>query len=754
MITLYAHQIESVEFKLANPRSFDISTCGCGKTISTLEAWRRRGKGKLMTLAPKSTLEAVWYNDAHALHGSHKIEWFDRKKTRDKSYMQRFIADHDFVVLNYEAVNLALLENLEDYDTLVIDEFTAIKNRTAQRSKAILKLSQGFENINLLSGTPTPNGLVDIWHPAYVLDAGQRLGANFFQFRSAIAKPVEEGTYKKYIKWVEIPGAIDVVGEELRDITIRHVLEEVVDMPERINRTVSITMPPKLRKDYETMKSTAILELAAGDVTAVNKAVLGNKLLQLCVASDTEVLTDTGWIEIQNIKTNHKIWDGNEWVNYDKLLDNGYATTINCWGVEMTPTHLVSTTKGWQQAQAIANDKSSTQFKRSNFQLPYSNKTSRIKTHQWRIDPSPLVMSMYMWQRNNTIQPKYTTQKSNIKKLWMQAWRNYKNTWQNKNQHIIQSMVKNKISMQFPIRQRLYELRRAWDQTLQAMGQFSILPRRYGSLFSNGTTARQDRQQQRIFKNKLQMGYCFRAIEQHESKSIYKNTIGEINNSSSSTTIWDKTRNNIRKIKSRMERRTGTKKHVYDLLNVGSRNQYLVRNKQGYEFIVHNCSGSLYTEDGSNATLDTTKYEFIVDLVKEREASLVFFIWRHQRLALEKILVKDKVPYAYIDGSVSQSERNRIIQDFQNGKYQTVLLQPAAAAHGITLTRSTASIWCSPTWNLEHFLQANYRDYRIGQTKRSECIMVAYKDTIEEDVYKRLTEKKQNLTDLLTILRT
>ena len=164
-------------------------------------------------------------------------------------------------------------------------------------------------------------------------------------------------------------------------------------------------------------------------------------------------------------------------------------------------------------------------------------------------------------------------------------------------------------------------------------------------------------------------------------------------------------------------------------------------------------SGSAYLEGGGAKILDTSKYELIVDTVIERPASLVFFLWQHQRDALADILRQKKVSFEVIDGSVSQANRAKIIADYQAGKYQTLLLQPAAAAHGITLTRSVASIWCSPTYNLEHYLQANHRDYRIGQTKRSEVIRVQYADTIEGQVYDRLQEKNVNLNNLLDILK-
>ena len=446
---LYQHQKETVKFLSNTPQAFDTSTCGTGKTISTLETWHRRKDGKMLVIAPKSTLEAVWGNDVAQFYPGTKCGVFNRKYTKQINYIPRLLTENDIVVINIEATNL-ILKNLElikdEYKTLVVDEFTSIKNRTAQRSKAVGKLASWFPYRYLLSGTPTPNGLLDIWHPCYLLDGGQRLGANYFAFRNAICQPVTKGHFQQFTTWEEIPGASDVVADSLRDITIRYVLEDVVDMPKRIYRTLDITMPDKLRKHYAKMLATSILELKNKDITAVNKAVLGNKLLQIC-------------------------------------------------------------------------------------------------------------------------------------------------------------------------------------------------------------------------------------------------------------------------------------------------------------------SGTMYDNDGQGVNLDTYKYELITELVKEREHSLVVFMWKHQRQAMEKELMREKITYAVIDGSVKASQRAQIVADYQAGQYQTLLIQPQAAAHGITLTRSTATIWCSPTWNLEHFIQMNHRDYRIGQKKRSEVLMVAYKDSIENRVYESLQAKKTSLDNLLEILQ-
>tara|TARA_R110001606_G_scaffold383187_1_gene545344 strand:+ start:599 stop:2041 length:1443 start_codon:yes stop_codon:yes gene_type:complete len=475
-IVFYNHQKETIQFGLDHPRSFNTGSCGTGKSLSSLETWRTRNhNGKLLVIAPKSTLEAVWYNDARKLMPDCLVGWFNRvEQYKDPTYIKRLLDVNDIVIANIEAVDILLKQNLTQYTDFIIDEFTAIKNRTAARSKNALNLSKQFDNITLLSGTPTPNGVLDIWHPTFLLDQGQRLGHNFFNFRNAVCQPIMKSAgFKQFTEWKEIPGAADEVATTLRDINIRHVLEDVVDMPDRVVVDRIITMPDTLRKQYNKMKADCILQLE-------------------------------------------------------------------------TP----------QRAAA--------------------------KVHH--------------------------------------------------------AMLK--------------------DPTL--------------------------------------------------TRSIFN----------------------------------------LDTDDIVAVNKAVLAQK-----LLQIASGSAYLESGGGRLLDTTKYELIVDMVEERPASLVFFLWQHQRDALAKILKQKKVAFEVIDGSVNQTNRAKIIADYQSGKYKTLLLQPAAAAHGITLTRSVASIWCSPTYNLEHYIQANHRDYRIGQTKRSEIIRVQYADTIEGNVYERLQEKNINLNSLLDILK-
>lgn len=164
-------------------------------------------------------------------------------------------------------------------------------------------------------------------------------------------------------------------------------------------------------------------------------------------------------------------------------------------------------------------------------------------------------------------------------------------------------------------------------------------------------------------------------------------------------------------------------------------------------------SGAVYTEDGTYSVVDTGRYELITDLVRPRDHTVVFFHWKHQRDSLIDEFEKAGYSFAVIDGTVSDLQRNQIVDDFQKGLYKVLLAQPQSAAHGLTLTKATTTIWASPTLNLEHWLQGNRRVYRATQTQKTETIVVIAENTIEQAIFDRLILKNARQLDTLDTIQ-
>ena len=444
---LWAHQVVSKKFLKTNHRTYDTSDPGTGKTRVHIEAWadrRRKRGGKLLILSPKSVLKSAWGVDIKTFipEFSHVIAY---ATNRQKAFDQ----DVDIYITNLDAVKW--LEKQKPsfwthFDTIVIDEITFYKHRTSARSKAAKKIMKHFKYRNGLTGTPNSLSVTDLWHQIYLLDDGQRLGNSFFHFRNQTQSPKQVGPSANMVKWNDKPGAVEAVASLLLDMTIRNPFEDCMDIPPNHMYSKVYDLPPKLMKQYNELQKDAVLLLQKDDVTAVNAAVLRNKLLQLI-------------------------------------------------------------------------------------------------------------------------------------------------------------------------------------------------------------------------------------------------------------------------------------------------------------------SGAVYTSEDVYEVLDTGRYELIADLVEQRKHSVVFFNWRHQKDQLHEMFDARGITHEIIDGTVPDARREAIVEQYQAGFFQTILLHPQTGAHGLTLTRGTATIWSSAIYQPDFLKQGLHRIYRGGQTLPTETILIEAADTVEQVVYNILNDKNSRMLSLLELLR-
>jgi SNF2 family DNA or RNA helicase len=443
---LWGHQKKSLALYKKSQRVFDTSDPGTGKTRVALQAWYERrleGGGCLLVLAPKTLMQPAWGNDITE-HFPGVLYSIARAENRAEA----FSVDADVYITNIDAVKWLAKQKKEffkRFDTLVIDEMTAFKHRTSDRSKALAVIKDHFEYRAGLTGTPNSNSVTDLWHQIFILDDGKRLGSKFFAFRSAVCSPVQIGPRSEHVKWEDRPGAEMAVATLLSDISIRHEFEKCMDIPPNRERFMVYEPTAKLLKLYRDLEKETIMVLKDKVVSAVNAAVLRNKLLQVA-------------------------------------------------------------------------------------------------------------------------------------------------------------------------------------------------------------------------------------------------------------------------------------------------------------------SGAVYTGDESYEFLDDGRYEFILDLVNERQHSVVFFNWRHQRDGLVKFAQSRGVEHAVIDGSTPLKRRAEIVEAYQKGFYQTLFLHPETGAHGLTLTKGTATIWSSPVYRADFLKQGLHRVYRGGQTKPTETIKVEAARTVERKVYERVGEKSGRMTNFLEVL--
>ena len=446
----FKHQTKSLKHAESTPVVFDCSDPGTGKTAVAI--WidqrlrTRRQIKKTLVIAPKSLLRSVWFNDFKKFAPATRVVVSVAGK-----HEAAFSQDADVYVTNIDAIKWLVKQPktfFKNFDFLIVDESTAYKHSTSQRSKAAYKVSKHFKFKRLMTGTPNSNSITDVWHQLLLLDDGKRLGHSFYAFRNAVCTPIQRGRNVHAVEWVDKEGAEEAVFGLIADLVMRHRFEDCVDIPENHRYNISYQMTPRQRVKYTEMQEWAVMQLKDNEtISAINAAAVTTKLLQIA-------------------------------------------------------------------------------------------------------------------------------------------------------------------------------------------------------------------------------------------------------------------------------------------------------------------SGAVYSSSEAYHVVDTSRYELVLDLVEERQHSLVFFLWRHQRDSLVAEADKRGISYAVLDGSTRESEREEIVRLYQAGVYRTIFAHPKSAGHGLTLTRGTATIWASPTYDLEIFEQGSKRQHRMGQTQKTETIVVCAEDSIDEHAFQALMNKKVRMDNLLELFST
>jgi SNF2 family DNA or RNA helicase len=282
MKPLFAHQKESLKFMATRNRVFDMSDPGTAKTRVELEDFKRnRERGKAMiVIAPKSILQNAWGDDAAEFTPDLKVS-----VAYAENRAEAFMTPADVYVTNTDAVKWLVAQGdkkfWKRFERIVIDESSAFKHHTSDRSRALERIKKFFEIRRCMTGTPNSRSITDIWNQAYFLDDGKRLGQQFYAFRAATCVPVQKGRRKEMVEWQDKPGAEEAVASMLSDITIRHKFEDCIDIPPTFKHVVKFYPTKKQRGAYESMERDAIALMNKGMVSAVNAAACRTKMLQI-----------------------------------------------------------------------------------------------------------------------------------------------------------------------------------------------------------------------------------------------------------------------------------------------------------------------------------------------------------------------------------------------------------------------------------------------------------------------------------------
>ena len=280
------HQKISLAHAARHLGVLDFSDAGTGKTPVALWNYERRhkaGSGSALVLCPRTLMVNVWANSVRKF--TPKLRSVVAPAERRA---EAFASKADVYITNIDAAVWLAKQPKSFFDRfsdLIIDESSAYKHHTSQRSKAIAKIRHHFESRRLMTGTPMTNSITDIWHQAYIVDNGQRLGNSFYAFRNSVSTPRQIGRNQHAIQWTDREGAEEAVFDILNDIVVRHRFDDVVTIPERQIYTIPYTLGTKHLQAYKEMEKHQFMlyqeKQKAGMVTAVHAAAVRQKLLQI-----------------------------------------------------------------------------------------------------------------------------------------------------------------------------------------------------------------------------------------------------------------------------------------------------------------------------------------------------------------------------------------------------------------------------------------------------------------------------------------
>lgn len=167
-----------------------------------------------------------------------------------------------------------------DYDMVVIDELSSFKSHRSKRFKALMKVRPKVKRVVGLTGTPSSNGLMDLWAQFKILDMGKRLGRFIGHYRETYFKPDKRNGAIIY-SYKPLPFAEEAIYEKISDITVSMKSEDYLDMPELVMNNIEVHLSEKEREVYETLRKELVVSIKDKEIDAVNAAALSNKLLQM-----------------------------------------------------------------------------------------------------------------------------------------------------------------------------------------------------------------------------------------------------------------------------------------------------------------------------------------------------------------------------------------------------------------------------------------------------------------------------------------
>lgn len=282
----HSYQRFAAGFIDAHPACCLLLDMGLGKTVITLTAlndllFDSFAAHRILVIAPLRVAQNTWPDELGKWEHLSDLRFAVAVGT-EAERKAALRAKADIYIINRENIQW-LIEDSGipfDYDTVVIDELSSFKNHQTKRFRSLMKVRPKVRRIIGLTGTPSSNGLMDLWAEYRLLDMGQRLGRFIGQYRTAYFTP-DKRNGQVIFSYKPLPDAERQIYAKIVDITIAMKSTDHLIMPELVTAEYPVKLSDKERERYDELRQDLVLNLAGGEVTAANAAALSGKLCQM-----------------------------------------------------------------------------------------------------------------------------------------------------------------------------------------------------------------------------------------------------------------------------------------------------------------------------------------------------------------------------------------------------------------------------------------------------------------------------------------
>ena len=278
---LHPYQLELIQKAKSCPNIGLFLPPGLGKTTTTLTIIAEQMQGKTLIIAPKRVAETVWDAEVKKWEHLHHLKVSKIIGTSTQR-MAGLNTEADIYLINLE--NVAWLCELSPklaFTNLVIDESSRFKDSSTKRFKALKKHLKGFSRRLILTGTPTPQGMGDLWSQVGILDLGERLETSLTKFRDKYMMPDQMNRHTRVVySWKLQPNADQIINNKISNICFSLKAEDYLQLPSCTSLYHKVEIDKNVRTKYDELRKEMVSGINGSTITAPTAAALANKLLQ------------------------------------------------------------------------------------------------------------------------------------------------------------------------------------------------------------------------------------------------------------------------------------------------------------------------------------------------------------------------------------------------------------------------------------------------------------------------------------------